>query len=267
MEKVTEKTLVYWGKNSVGELCLDDNNRMSFTYHDSWHLALGQKISVSLPITSERYTERTHNFFANLLPEGDFRSNVERIFKVSPGNDYSLLKEIGEDCAGVLSIGRPQNEEEGFYEVLSKKDLLQIIDSAGLFSLAIGNTTRLSLAGAQGKLALHRDKDGLKKPFHGAPSSVILKFNRTDKKYPRLVENEFFMTQLARRVGLKVVDASLETSDGRNYLVIKRYDRVIDQEHWPHRVHQEDFCQALNNPHYQKYQKEGGPSFASCQLS
>jgi serine/threonine-protein kinase HipA len=50
---------------------------------------------------------------------------------------------------------------------------------------------------------------------------------------------------------------------GREYLLIERYDRIAD-EYGIHRLHQEDFCQALAIPSERKYESEGGPSLADC---
>jgi serine/threonine-protein kinase HipA len=43
------------------------------------------------------------------------------------------------------------------------------------------------------------------------------------------------------------------------YLVSIRYDRYVSSDGWIERLHQEDFCQILGKPSYQKYEKEGGP--------
>jgi len=46
--------------------------------------------------------------------------------------------------------------------------------------------------------------------------------------------------------------------------LIERYDRVRDEADNIHRLHQEDFCQALGFGHDKKYQEYGGPTFAQC---
>lgn len=47
------------------------------------------------------------------------------------------------------------------------------------------------------------------------------------------------------------------------YLLVERFDRWVDGD-MTHRIHQEDFCQALGIAPETKYAIEGGPSFASC---
>lgn len=51
---------------------------------------------------------------------------------------------------------------------------------------------------------------------------------------------------------------------GRPYLLIARYDRRFDESGRAHRLHQEDFCQALGIPPERKYAAEDGPTFKAC---
>jgi serine/threonine-protein kinase HipA len=46
--------------------------------------------------------------------------------------------------------------------------------------------------------------------------------------------------------------------------LIERYDRARDAGGQMHRIHQEDFCQALGVLPDAKYEKEGGPGLAHC---
>ena len=46
--------------------------------------------------------------------------------------------------------------------------------------------------------------------------------------------------------------------------LVERYDRILDSEGHLIRLHQEDLCQSLGISHSQKYEGEGGPSFAQC---
>jgi serine/threonine-protein kinase HipA len=48
---------------------------------------------------------------------------------------------------------------------------------------------------------------------------------------------------------------------GRSYLLVTRYDRRFDASGQVHRLHQEDFCQALGIVPERKYAAEGGPTF------
>jgi serine/threonine-protein kinase HipA len=66
---------------------------------------------------------------------------------------------------------------------------------------------------------------------------------------------------LAAAVGLPVAPVAARTVGGRPYLLVTRYDRRFDANGQVHRLHQEDFCQALGIPPERKYAAEGGPRF------
>lgn len=255
---------VYWSKDIVGELNSDDQDLFDFTYSKDWIAQGKPAISLSMPVRKEAYQKEARTFFGNLLPEGDFRRRIEQLVRVSANNDFSLLKEIGGDCAGALNLGlQDTDDQEAFYEKLTDLDLDRIVRSEGLAGLgSAGQLNRLSLAGAQGKLPVRKHGDIIEIPHKGAASTHILKFNRQTGEYPRLVENEYFMNRLAFHVGMRVAPSHLLKTTEGTVLIIERYDRSPDE--WPRRLHQEDFCQALAASQHRKYEKEGGPSIALC---
>ena len=54
---------------------------------------------------------------------------------------------------------------------------------------------------------------------------------------------------LAAAIGLPVAQGAARTVSGHPYLLITRYDRYyFDESGRAHRLHQEDFCQALGIP-------------------
>lgn len=66
---------------------------------------------------------------------------------------------------------------------------------------------------------------------------------------------------LAAAVGLPVAPVTARTVEGRSYLLVTRYDRRFATDGQAHRLHQEDFCQALGIVPERKYAAEGGPTF------
>jgi serine/threonine-protein kinase HipA len=66
---------------------------------------------------------------------------------------------------------------------------------------------------------------------------------------------------LAAAVGLPVAPVTARSVKGRPYLLVTRYDRRFDANGQAHRLHQEDFCQALGIVPERKYAAEGGPTF------
>ncbi len=125
---------------------------------------------------------------------------------------------------------------------------------------------RLSLAGAQDKVALRVDGDKVSLPLRGAPSTHILK--PAIERFEGVVLNELLAMKLATAVGLSAAAVETRTVEDMTFLLVERYDRVhrktADEELIIDRIHQEDFCQALNIVPETKYQKEGGPSLKDC---
>jgi len=70
--------------------------------------------------------------------------------------------------------------------------------------------------------------------------------------------------RLAATIGLDVAPVEPRSVEGRSFLLVERYDRAGDGRGVVHRIHQEDFCQALGVPPETKYASEGGPTFKDC---
>ena len=69
---------------------------------------------------------------------------------------------------------------------------------------------------------------------------------------------------LAEALQLEPAKASIYAVLNRPFLLVDRYDRVLDAQGCRQRLHQEDFCQALGVVPEMKYQNEGGPDLAQC---
>ncbi len=72
---------------------------------------------------------------------------------------------------------------------------------------------------------------------------------------------------LAAHMNLPTAKVETRKVEDVEYLLVERYNRkhvTIDCLPGVERLHQEDFCQALNIVSELKYQKEGGPSFKQC---
>ena len=262
------KTLqVIYHDRSIGELQQTDSGRLGFAYSPAW-LNSNQKrpLSYSLPLREAAFDERECiGFFGGLLPEERNRDVIAKNLGITSKNDFAMLKEIGGECAGAISlmpIGEPINIQETKYTHLSEQELEAILLQLPQTPLLAGSKEiRLSLAGAQNKLALFKDEKGFALPLNESPSSHILKPD--SQIFPKLVENEAYCLWLAEECGLPTAEAEIiETGDQRS-LLIKRYDRTIQNNQWV-RLHQEDFCQALGISSRIKYQAEGGLGFANC---
>ncbi|HSX64690.1 MAG TPA: type II toxin-antitoxin system HipA family toxin [Pseudoxanthomonas sp.] len=223
-------------------------------------------LSVALPLQADSYQgAAVRNWFCNLLPEGGVREAITARLRIAPSDDFALLAAIGGECAGAVSIQSPgpraelSQEEEGDLETLL---YLQGEDAGeGAWAL-LGTPLRLSLAGAQDKIAVIAGPDGrLRLPGRDELSTHILKPD--SRRFRGLRDLEALGLALARTIGLPVAPSRPVEVMGRQALLIERYDRATDGNRIQ-RLHQEDFCQALGYPGEMKYESQGGPGLARC---
>jgi serine/threonine-protein kinase HipA len=147
------------------------------------------------------------------------------------------------------------------YELLNGNRLSEFIEKMNTRPLIkADDKLRLSLAGAQEKLALAKINGEWYLPLNGAPSTHILKPTRTGS-LSSLAQNEYICMKLAKSFGLPVPDVDLLNIAGKDIFVVERYDRIKEADSIQ-RLHQEDFCQALGIMSTSKYQNDGGPGIA-----
>lgn len=258
---------VYLHRDLVGHLIQDDRGLMVFDYVNSWlENPNVYPLSRSLPLRSERFTrEECRGFFAGILPEKGNRKLIAKNLGISPQNDFAMLEQIGGECAGAISFmpsGQLLPEEDQTYRSLSDDDLADILEQLPRRPLMAGEEgVRLSLAGAQDKLAVRVQGNQISLPLGHAPSTHILK--PAIEHYDDVVFNELACLRLAAAVGLPTAKGEARRLQGTDYLLIERYDKMIKDGHMM-RLHQEDFCQATAIPSDMKYQNEGGPSLKQC---
>lgn len=256
---------VWLSDKLIGVLEQDVSGRMSFTYS-----SFKSPVSLSMPLREEPYDDTTcEAFFGGLLPESDTaRQLIGKRFGVNGRNSFSLLRAIGRECAGAISI-LPEGEEPiapsmlSLPKTLTESELASYIRNLPKRPLLAGvEGIRLSLAGAGDKAAVCLLDDKIALPPQGSPTTHILK--------PKLAEvgdtvaNEFFCLRLAKRMGLTVAHVDLHQAEDIVFLLVERYDRQLNADLGLIRVHQEDFCQALGVVSARKYQAEGGPGYKDC---
>lgn len=224
-------------------------------------------VSVSLPKVDAQYSDRqTRPFFAGLLPEGHLRELIGRQIHVSRQNEFALLKAIGGECAGavsILPIGVTPHEGQSATQWLSQDALVTILDELPLRPMMVGmDGIRLSLAGAQDKLPVCYDGERIGLPLDGSPSTHILK--PAIRGVAGSVINEAYCMRLASAMGLPVASVEVALAGQHEFLLVERYDRVVGGDGKVQRLHQEDLCQASGVVSEIKYQNEGGPGFTEC---
>lgn len=266
------KTLdVYLHDELVGHLIQDEGGQIVFEYVQNWLDRPGATaLSVSLPLKRERFSRNeSRGFFAGILPEEGKREIIARNLGISARNDYAMLERIGGECAGAVTFmpsGQPLPTHNYHYRALSSKELADIFTDLPKRPLLAGEEgIRLSLAGAQDKIAMRIEGGEISLPLGGAPSTHILK--PSIERFAGVVFNEALTMHLAAALGLPAAKIEVRTADKIDYLSVERYDRRHVQSGGAttlERLHQEDFCQALNIVPEMKYQKEGGPSLKKC---
>lgn len=271
---------VYINNRLTGRLSKETGGAISFAYDATW-LEWEHRFPVSLSL---QLSERVYKgapvaaVFENLLPDNpDIRRKVAERFGAAGPDAYSLLQEIGRDCVGAMQFlhggqqpgalnvleGTPVNDEE------IERDLANL----GRVPLGLDPEQgfRISVAGAQEKMALLLHDGQWMKPIGTTPTTHILKPEigtiptaSGELDLSASVDNEHYCLTLLGEFGLEVARTQIMTFGKRRVLVVERFDREPREDGSLLRLPQEDCCQALGVPPSRKYQStveghENGP--------
>lgn len=249
-------TTIFYESFPVANLI--DRDGISLVYEETWERrASAFPISLTMPLRSGTYgPERVMPWLANLLPETHL-SEIGRQLKVSPQDIVGLLSRLGRDTAGAFSINEPRRDGNNFRVVPDETALERILNELPERPFLVGERgVSMSLAGVQDKLPVYLGEDGkIAIPVDGTPSTHILKPDI--RRLAGSVQNEAYCMVLARLCGLEAAEVTTGRAGKRDYLLVKRYDRVADAQGTIRRVHQEDFCQLLGLFPSEKYERSG----------
>lgn len=272
-----ETITVFYEKFAVGSLNLSPRGDLSFEYDSRW---LGTRnnfpLSLTLPLQPGQFPDEIITpWLANLLPEEEQLVTLSRALGLSSSDALAILREIGGDTAGAISIGEPSIRDDWSYESLQdyygkaseSAALARHFDDLGKRPFLVGEDgVRLSLAGGQKKtalavideegrprLGLPQTGDRLAVPKNGAPSTIIIKPD--NERLPGIVENEAYCLTLAGLIGLPVAECTILEAEDRTALAVARYDRTQRKDGTLRRLHQEDFAQANGIFPGQKYEQ------------
>ena len=257
---------VLLGVDRVGNL-IEEGGAWHFTYDAAWRarpdaIALSPHLPLAETVAKDGSTQRPVQwFFDNLLPEETLRARLAREARVAEADAFGLLEAYGGESAGALTL-LPPGAAPGSASLVPLDDgqLLERIRNLPRETLAARAPRKMSLPGAQHKLAVVIADGRLFEPLGAAASTHILKPNHPDAgAYPHSAVNEWFTMALARAAGLDVPGVSHryvpvpEAAGGHEAIyVVARFDRVREREN-VRRLHAIDGCQALNLVREYKY--------------
>jgi serine/threonine-protein kinase HipA len=265
---MTKELIALLDGRETGRVVRGNRGKLTFTYNEQWRNAAdAYPLSLSMPITlAEHPNAKIDPFLWGLLPDNEIiLASWARKFHVSARNAFSLIAYVGEDCAGAVQFVQPArlNAILGAaappIEWLDEKEIakrLRALREDQSAWRAPRDTGQFSLAGAQPKTALLFENKKWGVPSGRIPTTHILK--PPSGEFEGHAENEHFCLELARALGLPVVDSRIMHFKDEIAIVVERYDRARVAASL-HRVHQEDMCQAFAIPPTHKYQNEGGP--------
>lgn len=257
---------VFLGPDRVGELS-EGGGVWRFTYDGEWQRRADRvALSPHLPFSPEPLVDGSTSrplqwFFDNLLPEEGLRQRMAREVRVSEADAFGLLAAYGSESAGALTLlAQGQALAPGALAPLDERSLLARIRGLSRETLPAKAPKKMSLAGAQHKLAIVLEGGRMFEPQGAMPSTHILKPDHPDANaYPHSAVNEWFTMRLAARLGLEVPAAEhryvpVEDSPGGHeaIYVVERFDRVRRGDK-VRRIHAVDGCQVLNLDRTYKY--------------
>lgn len=241
----------------------------SFQYASAWlDNPLGFALSPHLPLTTDPILDGASQrpvqwYFDNLLPEEGQRVLLAGDAKLDAADAFGLLACYGSESAGSVTLLSPDAGPQAVEPLRPLPDdvleaRIRQLPKAPLTHAAI---KRMSLAGAQHKLAVVLQDGALFEPAGATPSTHILKPDHPDEDYRHSAINEWFVMRLAKRLGLDVPDAHRRYVPSAVYL-IDRFDRVPGAQGWQRR-HVIDACQVLGLDRSFKYSQGSMESLAA----
>ena len=241
----------------------------SFQYTPDW-LAnpKGFALSPHIPLSAQPLLDGASQrpvqwYFDNLLPEEDQRVLLAKDARLDAADAFGLLAWYGAESAGSVTLlppeAAPQTTE--LLRPLPDDALQARIRQLPKSPLTHAAIKRMSLAGAQHKLAVVLEDGALFEPAGATPSTHILKPDHPDEDYPHSVINEWFVMRLAQRLGLDVPNVHRRYVPSPVYLV-DRFDRVPGPQGWQRR-HAIDACQLLGLDRGFKYSQGSMDSLAA----
>jgi serine/threonine-protein kinase HipA len=266
---------LYLDGHRCGSVEQTTGGNVTFRYDEEYRSAPGQTpLSLSMPLAALTHKKREIlPFLQGLLPDSeDALAAIARRYSVSSRSPVALLSHVGSDVAGAVQILAPKQASSDAVGRSGKSRPVDALEIGLMLRQVLseyaegipyyGDVGNFSLAGAQPKIALYKNKQGTWAIPQGAtPTTHILKPVAGTVRRIDIVEQ--MTMSAARALGCNVAKSELQNIDGLDVFVTERYDRKFENGQWK-RLHQEDLCQALSVAPHKKYQRQdGGPGLAA----
>lgn len=255
----------------IGTLSYKAKRNLIFTYQTEWlNRQNSFPISRSLPLREESYEGGpVFAYFDNLLPDGiSIRQRMAARMHAKSDQVFDLLEVVGRDCVGALQFIKTTDEEPDLEpptgtpltdaEIASKLRKLRTIP----LGASDEEDFRLSIAGAQEKTAFLLLNGKWHTPQGATPTTHIFKPQigeiQPGLSFADSVENEWLCAKIVSAFGIPVTECEIVTFEDIKVLVVERFDRAWIGNKLI-RIPQEDVCQALSVPNFEKYENDGGP--------
>ena len=269
MARATQDLYVFLHGERIGRLVSLRRGAVHL-YYDHGSIPPDTPLSLSLPAGHSKRHD-VSNWVDGMLPENPrTRTRMGRELGASSTAPYDLLgTRAGLECAGAVQFSTEPVLDDPRIETLVKLTAADIADHLRLITRdAVGDPSeglgdlRLSLPGAQPKMALRLTDDGWHLPTGSLATTHILKpqsGHLSERLRDSIAVNEHLCQTAAATLGLNAARTSLEMFEDETCLVVKRFDREVSRTE-VRRVHFEDLCGAFGVATAQKYQEDGGPS-------
>jgi len=262
---------IYLNALPLGELSYKANQTLTFTYKSEWlERGMTFPISRSLPLREEPYEgAKVYAYFDNLLPDGvSIRQRVAARMHAKSDQVFDLLAVIGRDCAGALQFIKSGDKKPLLKaptgHPLSEREIASKLRNLRSVPLAASEEEdfRLSIAGAQEKTAFLFLNGKWHIPLDANPTTHIFKPQigeiRPGLSFADSVENEWLCAKIVQAFGIPVAVCEIQYFEDIKVLVVERFDRAWHKDILI-RIPQEDMCQGLSIPNFEKYENDGGP--------
>ena len=280
---------IFANERLVGRLSFDTlNEAFGLEYARSWRQSANAfALSPNLGLEGTAKSQTIRRFLENLLPEGRALDVASSFSNIQKNNIFGLIRHLGKETTGALSFvpaGQSPKSLTPTAREVTLAELQERIDQRNQVPFNVWDSrVRMSVAGFQDKLLVHRHLDRLFLADGPLSSTHILKPEPLNAALPFMVANEHYCMRLAERISVQRYRtshvAAVEILRAPSpVLAIRRFDRtprhqvadvaLMDSNGNPtgkslkmdfqERLHVIDGCQAMDLSVASKYERNLG---------